>query len=300
MKEQYIRQVEKELNLSRKAKTEVVRDLNEIFNSAVEHGETEQQVIERLGTPQEFANSTAEQFGIDNSVPKKRKWIISSVISLVVAIVAFLIYATAKSGKVPEGAIGQADAMTNIQVNGDFIFDASQIILLVGIIAFAFATIQIIRAVHNNRRVTMKRFIPGIAILLILSLTACSAPKTPPKDTGDASNSQSEGIIRLDEGEWPVNEYTEGLPVPTGTVAWAMLDTEHGNFSISIAGIDEKGYDNYMELLIQEGFSVVENVSEKIKGENYVSVGTLLSNGEKGLSISYIPDNLTIYVSFEK
>lgn len=64
----------------------------------------------------------------------------------------FLIYATAKSGKVPEGAIGQADAMTNIQVNGDFIFDASQIILLVGIIAFAFATIQIIRAVHNNRR----------------------------------------------------------------------------------------------------------------------------------------------------
>ena len=74
MKEQYIRQVEKELNLSRKVKTEVVRDLNEIFNSAVEHGETEQQVIERLGTPEEFANSTAEQFGIDNSVPKKRKF----------------------------------------------------------------------------------------------------------------------------------------------------------------------------------------------------------------------------------
>lgn len=143
----------------------------------------------------------------------------------------------------------------------------------------------------------MKRFIPGIAILLILSLTACSAPKTPPKDTGDASNSQSEGIIRLDEGEWPVNEYTEGLPVPTGTVAWAMLDTEHGNFSISIAGIDEKGYDNYMELLIQEGFSVVENVSEKIKGENYVSVGTLLSNGEKGLSISYIVSNLNAALS---
>ena len=50
MKEQYIKQVEKELNLSRKAKTEVVRDLNEIFASATEHGETEQQVIERLDT----------------------------------------------------------------------------------------------------------------------------------------------------------------------------------------------------------------------------------------------------------
>ena len=80
MKEQYIKQVEKELNLSRKAKTEVVRDLNEIFASAAEHGETEQQVIERLGTPKEFADNTAEQFGIDNSAPQKRKGIISSVI----------------------------------------------------------------------------------------------------------------------------------------------------------------------------------------------------------------------------
>lgn len=151
MKEQYIRQVEKELNLSRKAKTEIVRDLNEIFNSAVEHGETEQQVIERLGTPEEFANSTAEQFGIDNSVPKKRKWIISSVISFVVGIVAFLIYATAKFDKVPDGAIGQADAMTNIQVEGAFRFDP-QIILVVGVIAVVFAVIQTIQTVRKNRR----------------------------------------------------------------------------------------------------------------------------------------------------
>ena len=50
MKEQYIKQVEKELSLTRKAKKEVVRDLNEVFASALEHGETEQQVIERLGT----------------------------------------------------------------------------------------------------------------------------------------------------------------------------------------------------------------------------------------------------------
>ena len=47
MKEQYIKQVEKELHLSRKAKADIVRDLNEIFASAAEHGETEQQVITR-------------------------------------------------------------------------------------------------------------------------------------------------------------------------------------------------------------------------------------------------------------
>lgn len=49
----------------------------------------------------------------------------------------------------------------------------------------------------------------------------------------------------------------------------------------------------------QEGFSVIENVSEEIGGENYVSIGTILSNNEKWLSISYIPDSLTIYISFD-
>ena len=73
MKEQYIKQVEKELSLPHKSEKEVVRDLNEVFASALEHGETEQQVIQRLGTPKEFADSTAEQFGIDNASSKKGK-----------------------------------------------------------------------------------------------------------------------------------------------------------------------------------------------------------------------------------
>ena len=107
MKEQYIKQVEKELSLPRKMKKEVVRDLNEVFASAMEHGETEQQVIQRLGTPKEFADSTAEQFGIDNTTLKKRNGIISTLVALVIAVAAFSVYAVAQSGKVPEGAIGQ-------------------------------------------------------------------------------------------------------------------------------------------------------------------------------------------------
>ena len=145
----------------------------------------------------------------------------------------------------------------------------------------------------------MKKFVSIIAILLMLSLAACSNKDTPP-DTNDPSNTQSESITMLDEGVWPANEYTEGLPVPSGTIAWAMLDTEHENCCISIVDIAESDYNDYMKLLEQEGFSVIEDVSEELKGQDYVSIGTLLSNGEKGLSISYIPDNLTIYISFEE
>ena len=145
----------------------------------------------------------------------------------------------------------------------------------------------------------MKKFVSIIAILLMFSLSACSNQDTP-TGTNNPSNTQSESITMLDDGVWPVNEYTDGLPVPPGTVEWAMLDTEHGNCSISIVNISETEYNDYFELLKQEGFSVIEEVSEKIEGQNYVSIGTLLSNEEKGLSISYIPDNLTIYISLEK
>lgn len=149
MKEQYIKQVEKELSLPHKAKKEVVRDLNEVFASALEHGETEQQVIQRLGTPKEFADSTAEQFGIDNASSKKRKGIISA---LIVAVVAFSIYAVTRLGKAPEGAIGQADATTNIQIESALGFDVLQIILAVGFAAAVIAVLLIIRTIHKNRR----------------------------------------------------------------------------------------------------------------------------------------------------
>ena len=143
----------------------------------------------------------------------------------------------------------------------------------------------------------MKKFIPAIAVILVLALTACSKQNTAPAGVNDT---QSASASPLDEGAWPVNEYTEGLPVPPGTIAWTMLDEEHGNCSVSLSGLTESDYAGYMELLKQAGFSVVEDVSEEVKGQDYVSAGMLLSNGEKGLSISYIPDSLTIYISFEK
>ena len=152
MKEEYIKQVEKELFLPRKAKKEVMRDLNEAFASALEHGETEQQVIQRLGTPKEFADSTAEQFGIDNTSSKKHKGIISALVALIIAAIAFSIYAVTQLGKVPEGTIGQANATTNIQIQGALGIDVSQITLAVGFAAAIIAILLIIRTLRKNRR----------------------------------------------------------------------------------------------------------------------------------------------------
>ncbi|MCI8600644.1 MAG: DUF1700 domain-containing protein [Oscillospiraceae bacterium] len=147
MKEQYLRQTAKALHLPRKAKQEILRDLAEIFDSALEHGETEAQVVKRLGNPAEFADDAAKQLGFDNHASAKRRHIFAIALSLIVAAIAFGIYAAARMNKAPKGVIGQADAMTHILVVGSI--DVSGVLLVIGLLAAAAAVLLLI---HKNRK----------------------------------------------------------------------------------------------------------------------------------------------------
>lgn len=145
----------------------------------------------------------------------------------------------------------------------------------------------------------MKKFLCVSAVLLLLCSSACSQ-QDGPSDAGEsAGNRPPETIEMLDEGTWPANAYTEGLPVPPGTVDWAMLDTARGNCSVSLTGLSEADCGDYLSRLQQAGFSVIEEVSEQIAGQDYVSIGNLLSDGEKWLSVSYVPGRLTLYIAFD-
>lgn len=130
-----------------------------------------------------------------------------------------------------------------------------------------------------------------VFILLLALLTACS------NRTETSVDAPPQAYTQLDEGVWPVNAYTDGLPVPPGTVAWAMIDAERNHCSVGIEDIAESEFDDYLNRLKQAGFSVVEDVSEEIRGQDYVSIGTILSDGEKGVSVSYVPGNLAIYIT---
>ena len=54
-KAQYLKRVERLLPLPAARRKEVLRDLEELFDSAAEHGESENELMERLGSPREFA-----------------------------------------------------------------------------------------------------------------------------------------------------------------------------------------------------------------------------------------------------
>lgn len=145
MKEKYIKQVKKRLAVPSSKRKTVLQDLEKTFASAAENGETEQQVIDRLGTPEQFVAGIEEQFGIDRKKRLKTRTIIWTTICLVVAVIGFSVYLTIQQEMIGAiGIIGGADGPTAIIVSGPG-FDISLLILIIAAVALVLAVIGLIR-----------------------------------------------------------------------------------------------------------------------------------------------------------
>lgn len=133
MKEEYIRRVGRLLALPRRQKREVLRDLEEIFASAAEHGETEAQAAERLGPPEDYARTLAAQF------PRRGvgKALLGLVLSAASCGVCAALFAWRQSMSLPGNAIGGAVGSTGIQVAGGF--DLSPALLVLAGVALVLA-----------------------------------------------------------------------------------------------------------------------------------------------------------------
>ena len=59
MREQYLKAVKQ--CLPRRLRKQVLRDLEEMFDAAADHGESEEEVVARLGTPEAFAAPFREE-----------------------------------------------------------------------------------------------------------------------------------------------------------------------------------------------------------------------------------------------
>ena len=142
---EYLRPVEKELRLPRRKKQEVLRDLREIFESAREHGESEADVVERLGSAAEYAAAV--------SVPlcgKRRSGLVlpSAFLALAAALIAAFL--AVQANRPAENIIGQADAMTQIRVVGGM--DPAPLLLVAGMLAAGGAAALFALRLRRGRR----------------------------------------------------------------------------------------------------------------------------------------------------
>ena len=121
MKQAYIKKVKRALICPAKMKKVLLRDLEEIFSSAAEHGESEAEVIARLGSPDDYAKAMEESLGIDRKRILRRCALLGILPPALLAPVFFLLYRiaapfTIKSNQMSVGIIGGADGPTSIMV----------------------------------------------------------------------------------------------------------------------------------------------------------------------------------------
>lgn len=144
MKKNYIRSVSRKLKVSRLRKKEIIRDLNEIFNSGLENNETEQQIIERLGSAKEFAASVNE-----GSTKKQKPWHV--LIPCILSLFSFVVYAAYKFSSLSPDIIGWADSTTNIQLEAGA-FDIRSISLVMGVIFLIISVVSVLVHIRKCRR----------------------------------------------------------------------------------------------------------------------------------------------------
>ncbi len=150
MKEKYIKQLKKALKLPACKKKEVLRDVCEAFDSAQAHGETPQQVIARLGSPQDFAAGWNEQWGLNPQSLKKRRLRLAALL-LGLIVVGALALRTSIRRQETMNIIGGADGMTSIMVasNGP---DLAPILLCAAIILTAVALWLLVKSFRKEKR----------------------------------------------------------------------------------------------------------------------------------------------------
>lgn len=149
MKEEYIRKVKKELSVSRNRQREIIRDLNEAFDSAKEHGESERQVIERLGTPENFAQSMGEAMAATEC--RIGKEVLAAYCLGGVAAFCLIASLIAKHFALPDDVIGQANAMTRITVGGLLPFDIWSVLVIVGLALSIAAAVLIVGSARKKK-----------------------------------------------------------------------------------------------------------------------------------------------------
>ena len=116
MKETYLRQVGR--LLPRRLRRDVLRDLEEQFDTAAEHGESAEDVIQRLGTPEEFAAPFREGYR-PSLVPPILLGSAGLLISAFCGVLLWLQHQLRIDVDASIGVIGGMDGPTQIYVSSD-------------------------------------------------------------------------------------------------------------------------------------------------------------------------------------
>lgn len=101
--EKYLKAVMRKLACSRKEKQKIYHDIKNDIEVAFNSGEKMDDIIKRMGSPEELAKEFNENMGVDS---RRSKWKIIGLVFLIVAVLAFALYLYVRSSLPEYEALG--------------------------------------------------------------------------------------------------------------------------------------------------------------------------------------------------
>ena len=145
-----------------------------------------------------------------------------------------------------------------------------------------------------------KRMLSLLSAVCLLLCAACGAETPLPSAAESAASVQtgSGAAAWVSAKEWPVNEYTQGVPVPPGEAQEMLLDENSGFCAVSLDGVSGEEAESWREELTEAGFRRLAGVEEEVKGtvaSGVVSIGEVYSDGSVFLSVSHTGERMVVY-----
>ena len=150
---QYIHRVRRALTAPRATRDTILRDLQEIFASAAEHGQSEAEVIDRLGPPVDFARAAEEQLGVDRPRRLRRRMLLCTLPAAALSALFLALFGLFRSFPPHSsvGVIGGADGPTANYVTSAPSSPAAPALLLLALLCAVFAILSFLLYLRKHR-----------------------------------------------------------------------------------------------------------------------------------------------------
>lgn len=135
----------------------------------------------------------------------------------------------------------------------------------------------------------MLSLVSAVCFLLCASCGTETQQPSSPTESAAPAQTGSGAAAWVSAEEWPVNDYTENIPVPPGEVREMLLDENNGFCAVSLDGVSGEEAELWREELTEAGFRPLAGVEEEVKGtvsSGVVSIGEVYTDGSVFLSVS--------------
>lgn len=140
----------------------------------------------------------------------------------------------------------------------------------------------------------------AIPLICILFLSGCASENSSyfetNKETEDTIENTESHFLFAGSKNWEQDESFENALLLDADIDWVAVYPSTAKCIISMSGVSSDRFEDYIAKLCDGGFVIEANDKSGIDNGSYTSTNMLLSRKEISINLTYIEENLVLYL----